>query len=46
MLIGSHAVVLPGMKIGAGATIGAGAVVVKNVAAGETVFGVPAVRLK
>lgn len=46
VLIGSHAVLLPGVKIGSGATIGAGAVVIKNVAAGETVFGVPAVRLK
>ncbi len=46
VLIGSHAVVLPSVKIGAGATIGAGAVVLKNVSAGETVFGVPAVRLK
>lgn len=46
VLVGSHAVILPGVKVGAGATIGAGAVVVKNVPAGETVFGVPAVRLK
>lgn len=46
VLIGSHAVVLPDVKIGSGATIGAGSVVVKSVGAGETVFGVPAVRLK
>lgn len=46
VLIGSHAVLLPGVKVGAGATIGAGAIVLKNVGAGETVFGVPAVRLK
>jgi sugar O-acyltransferase (sialic acid O-acetyltransferase NeuD family) len=46
VLIGSHAVLLPGVKVGAGATIGAGAVVLKNVGCGETVFGVPAVRLK
>ncbi len=45
-LIGTHAVILPGVKIGARATIGAGAVVLKNVPEGETVFGVPAVRLK
>jgi sugar O-acyltransferase (sialic acid O-acetyltransferase NeuD family) len=46
VLIGSHAVLLPSVKVGAGATIGAGAIVLKNVPAGETVFGVPAVRLK
>jgi sugar O-acyltransferase (sialic acid O-acetyltransferase NeuD family) len=46
VLIGSHAVLLPGVKVGAGATIGAGAIVLKNVGSGETVFGVPAVRLK
>jgi len=45
-MIGSHAVVLPGIKIGRRATVGAGAVVVKNVPDGETVFGVPAMRLR
>jgi sugar O-acyltransferase (sialic acid O-acetyltransferase NeuD family) len=46
VLIGSHAVILPGVKIGARATIGAGSVVLQNVREGETVFGVPAARLK
>jgi len=40
--IGSGATVLPGVTIGGGATIGAGAVVVSDVAAGDTVVGVPA----
>jgi len=42
VLVGSHATVLPGVKVGDGAVIGAGAVVTKDVAAGATVFGVPA----
>jgi len=40
--IGSGAVVLGGVRIGAGALVGAGAVVTQDVAAGETVAGVPA----
>ena len=40
--IGTGAVVLPGVTIGAHAVIGAGAVVVRDVAEGETVWGVPA----
>lgn len=42
VLIGSHASILPGVKIGDGAVIGAGSVVTRDVAAGATVFGVPA----
>ena len=42
VLIGSHAVILPDRKIGAGAKVGAGSVVVRDVAPGATVFGVPA----
>lgn len=40
--IGSGAVILCGVTIGPGATIGAGAVVTSDVAARETVAGVPA----
>ena len=40
--IGSGAVILGGVRIGAGALVGAGAVVTQDVAAGETVAGVPA----
>ena len=41
-MIGTGARVLPGVTIGDGATVGAGAVVRHDVAAGETVVGVPA----
>ncbi len=40
--IGAGAVILPGITIGAHATIGAGSVVTKNVADNETVIGNPA----
>ena len=40
--LGSGCVILPGVTIGDGAMIGAGAVVTKDVAPGETVAGVPA----
>lgn len=40
--LGSHVVVLPGVQIGDDAVIGAGAVVNKDVPAGETWGGVPA----
>jgi sugar O-acyltransferase (sialic acid O-acetyltransferase NeuD family) len=42
VFMGSHATILPGIRVGARAVIGAGAVVTKNVAAGITVVGVPA----
>jgi len=45
VLLGSHAAVLPGARVGDFATVGAGSVVVRRVAAGATVFGVPARRL-
>jgi UDP-2-acetamido-3-amino-2,3-dideoxy-glucuronate N-acetyltransferase len=40
--LGSGAVIMGGVRIGAGALVGAGAVVTSDVAAGETVAGVPA----
>jgi UDP-2-acetamido-3-amino-2,3-dideoxy-glucuronate N-acetyltransferase len=40
--LGSGAVIMGGIRIGAGALVGAGAVVTKDVAAGEVVAGVPA----
>ena len=40
--IGSGAVLLPGIEIGEGAFVGAGAVVTGNVSAGAVVVGVPA----
>jgi maltose O-acetyltransferase len=36
------AVVIPGIQIGNGAVVGAGAVVIRNVGEGETVAGNPA----
>ncbi|NOD34121.1 sugar O-acetyltransferase [Ruegeria sp. HKCCD5849] len=40
--VGGGAILLPGLSIGNNATIGAGSVVTKDVAAGETVVGNPA----
>lgn len=40
--IGSGAIILAGVQIGAAALVGAGAVVTRDVASGETVAGVPA----
>lgn len=45
VLIGSHAAVLPGARVGDFATVGAGSVVLRRVAPGVTVFGVPAKKL-
>ena len=44
--IGSGAIIISGITIGKGARIGAGSVVVAPVAAGETVFGNPAQKVK
>lgn len=41
-LVGAGANVLPGIVLGAGVTVAAGAVVVRDVADGETVAGLPA----
>ena len=46
VFMGTHASILPGKKIGEFAVIGAGAVVIRNVPDGATVYGNPAVRLK
>ena len=40
--IGSHCVVMPGVTIGEGATVGACSFVTEDVPAGATAFGVPA----
>jgi acetyltransferase-like isoleucine patch superfamily enzyme len=43
--IGANATILPGLTIGEGAKIGAGSVVLKDVAAHTSVAGVPAVMI-
>ena len=45
VFIGPRAIILPGVKIGDGAVIAAGAVVTKDVAAGVIVGGIPAVEI-
>jgi sugar O-acyltransferase (sialic acid O-acetyltransferase NeuD family) len=45
VLVGASATIFPGKKIGAGAIVGMGSVVFRNVAAGVTVVGNPASRL-
>ena len=44
--IGANATILPGVEIGVGAMVGAGAVVTKSVLAGTTVVGNPAQEIK
>jgi acetyltransferase-like isoleucine patch superfamily enzyme len=43
---GANATILPGVEIGVGAMVGAGAVVTKSVLAGTTVVGNPAQEIK
>lgn len=45
VFIGPRAIILPGVKIGKGAVVGAGAVVTKDVGEGVIVGGVPAVKI-
>lgn len=40
--IGAHVIILPGVRIGRGAVVGAGSVVTREVPAGSVVCGVPA----
>lgn len=42
VFVGPRAIILPGVKIGRGAVVAAGAVVTKNVASGKIVGGIPA----
>ncbi len=46
VFIGACSTIVSGLTIGKGARIGAGSVVIGPVAAGETVFGNPAVKIK
>lgn len=46
VFFGSRASLLPGISVGDDAVVGAGSVVIRDVEAGETVFGVPAAPLK
>jgi acetyltransferase-like isoleucine patch superfamily enzyme len=44
--VGAHAMIMPGVTVGAGAVIGAGAIVINDVPSGAIVVGVPARFLK
>ena len=46
VFLGSHSSVLPGVRVGRGAVVGAGAVVLRDVPPGVTVAGVPARPLR
>ena len=45
VVLGAHAVVIPDVVIGRGATVGAGSVALRRVPPGVTVFGIPATRV-
>jgi len=42
VFLGSHAAILPGVRVGEFAVVGAGTVAFRNIKAGQTVLGVPA----
>ncbi len=44
--VGSNCVIMPGIRIGTGAVVGAGSVVTKNVDTNSIVYGVPAQHVK
>lgn len=46
VFMGSHALVIPKIKVGEGAVIGAGSVVISKVKSGTTMFGNPAKKIK
>jgi maltose O-acetyltransferase len=46
VFIGPRAIILPGVKVGRGAVVAAGAVVTKEVFAGEIVGGIPARKIR
>lgn len=46
VFMGSHALIIPKVKVGEGAVIGAGSVVISKVKSGTTVFGNPAKKIK
>lgn len=45
VFLGCHALVIPGKRVGAWATVGAGSVVINDVKPGATVFGNPAKKI-
>jgi acetyltransferase-like isoleucine patch superfamily enzyme len=45
VVLGANSTILPGIRIGMNAVVGAGAVVVKDIAAGQTVIGNPAHKM-
>jgi len=42
VFLGSHATIMPGVRVGEYSVVGAGSVAIRNVKAGQTVIGVPA----
>jgi acetyltransferase-like isoleucine patch superfamily enzyme len=44
--IGVHSVIMPGVTVGAGAIVGAGSVVTRDVPDGATVVGIPAREIR